>query len=668
MKKKLISTVVAAAMTASMVTGCVITPIVETASTTEGTVFDVSSIRAQDDFFGYCNAEYLLNSELDAYSGTAGAFDEVNRIVDEQLAGIIRDIANGDRSTYLPGSNEQLIYDLYWQSYDYTTGGVDSSETISSVLLGNIDRINSCSSYDDLFDVMKDVTLECGSPLLFETRITYSADDPTQNLFYVFPETLRMHGDFADVSMGLNEAEHIRNNIRDCLYYSGVDYEEADSRAMDLTYLLIDLSANTNCDISDYVNSFANLRIMSEEEIEAALTNMSIENIYSVFGISDNPSGTLALCDVDQLVYLDSLMTDENLRAIKDLVIYEYMGVYKMILPDDMGGSYTLYSDDTGAIEVIKNYLDIELGEEYAEHYMDPEVVEDVTSIAEDIVDEYINMVNSTDWMEDETKEAIVMKLNNIAFFIGAGEPHEIDPDDALLIGDNIFETLTNIQGRSWRDKLHSITVPAERNGFLTMPPQMVNAIYNPSINTVNISLAIMNGQVYSPDRSYAANLGAIGVVIGHEISHAFDSTGMNFDYQGRYSPDWICEDDREDFALLSQEFIDYYSEFVVMDVYHVNGEQTLGENLADASAVQCVLNIVTDDDGRREIFESYARICASVTTDTNAIMALETDEHSPERVRVNAVVAMFDCFYELYDVQEGDLMYIAPEDRVSRW
>lgn len=669
MKKRIISAILIAAMTASLITGCGGNVIIMESSEPSATeAFDVSTIRAQDDFFGYCNAEYLLDAELDPIMGSTGSFDMVNNLVDEQLNTVIREIANGDRSTYLPGSNEQIIYDAYWQFYDYTTGNVDSSDVISDSILDNVNRIDSCSSYDEFFDTLMDITTDCGNPLMFDSFVHGNIEDSTKKTLYIYPETFGMRQGFDEVSRGLYQAEAVKNKIRDRLYTSGVDYDEATSRAIDLTYMLIDISANTDFEVLDVSEYYEYVNIMSEEEISSVLTNMSLEDYYSIFGLRNNPDGTLVVFDVNQLIYIDSLMTPENLRLFKDLVISKYLEVYSFIIPEDMGGPFVVYSDDSGALTVVKQFLYYELGEEYAERYMDPEVVADVTSMVEDMVAEYINLVGNADWMEDGTKEAIISKLNDMAYFIGAGEPHEINPDDANVIGDNVFETITRIMDRSWSLDLDSITKPVERNGFATMSPQAVNACYDPSLNSINITVAIMNEPFYSPDRSYAANLGGIGAVIGHEISHAFDSTGMNFDYHGNYNPTWISEDDRNDFDELCSEFADYYSEFVVMEVYHVDGEQTMGENMADASSIQCALNIVTDDEGRRELFESYARIWASVIPDRDALGNLETDVHSPDRVRVNAVVSMFDCFYELYDVQEGDGMYIAPEDRVLRW
>lgn len=177
-----------------------------------------------------------------------------------------------------------------------------------------------------------------------------------------------------------------------------------------------------------------------------------------------------------------------------------------------------------------------------------------------------------------------------------------------------------------------------------------------------------MNPPFYDENGDPMVNLGAIGMTIGHEISHAFDDDGMNYDAAGAYRPDWIPEADREAFAAIAQQAADYYSTFTVMDTYHVKGRKTLGENLADISGLQCVLSIAGTPERQKTVLESYANIWKELTLDSDAKSQLEDDVHSPSPVRVNAVVACFDAYYEIYDVREGDALYVAPEDRIRRW
>ena len=194
-----------------------------------------------------------------------------------------------------------------------------------------------------------------------------------------------------------------------------------------------------------------------------------------------------------------------------------------------------------------------------------------------------------------------------------------------------------------------------------------VNAQYLPC-NSINVTVAIMQKPMFDPKASDAANLGRLGSVMAHEIGHAFDSNCINYNADGKLDPDWINAKDKEVLNERADKLADYYSKFTVMEVYHVKGEKTNGENYADLGAMECVTNIIDDKDQLRELFENYAQIWCSLMVDTNGIWAINYDEHSPGSVRVNAVLASNKKFNEVYDVKEGDGMYFPPEERVSRW
>jgi predicted metalloendopeptidase len=165
----------------------------------------------------------------------------------------------------------------------------------------------------------------------------------------------------------------------------------------------------------------------------------------------------------------------------------------------------------------------------------------------------------------------------------------------------------------------------------------------------------------------YATNLGTLGATLGHEISHAFDSSGVLYDAYGNYNPDIMPEVDVEAFKERQQKVIDYYDGFTVLGS-HVNGKKTLAENLADISGLQCALAIAAEPEEQKKVFEGYARSWECLIIDKYAKDQLDTDEHAPDMIRVNAVVACFDEFYEIYDVKEDDAMYVAPEERIRRW
>ncbi|MCD7906138.1 MAG: M13 family metallopeptidase [Clostridium sp.] len=205
--------------------------------------------------------------------------------------------------------------------------------------------------------------------------------------------------------------------------------------------------------------------------------------------------------------------------------------------------------------------------------------------------------------------------------------------------------------------------------GKWAMTPQTVNAYYNPSGNEIVFPAGILQAPFYSPEADLATDMGGIGMVIAHEISHAFDSSGALYDEKGNYAMWWTPED-LENFRALSDEVAEYYDGQEGFDGRMVDGRQTLGENIADLGSLSCVTSIVGEDtEGLRRLFTQFATIWASKYTDEAMIRRLNTDVHSPAKVRVNAVLRNADAFYLAYpQLKEGDGMYLEPEKRGGIW
>ena len=284
-----------------------------------------------------------------------------------------------------------------------------------------------------------------------------------------------------------------------------------------------------------------------------------------------------------------------------------------------------------------------------------------------DMVAEYHDLINGADWLTDGGKSFLTEKLDHMEFFIGGGEPHETDPADAELIGSTLLQTAYNYDRDSKQKEFADLFIEKPVNGFDSMSPATVNACYIPKENIIVIPAAVLNKRMFDEDADYAWNLGAIGTIIGHEISHAFDSNGVKFDAYGNYRPDAMPEEDVKAFKAMQEKAIAYYNSFKVLGS-HVDGKLTIGENLADISGLHCALSIAGDPENQKKVFESNANMRKMLLTDIVAKDDLITDVHSPESVRVNAVVPLFDEFYEIYDVKESDPMYVAPENRIRRW
>ncbi|MBR3532720.1 MAG: M13 family metallopeptidase [Clostridiales bacterium] len=666
----------AASLLAFMVllSGCTMAPpVTEETEETSVEVYDFEGIRAQDDFYGFINAENLLTCDIEDTHGMGGPVSEIDIEISDRLEGIIHEIVNGDRDSYAPGSNEQLIYDYYYQALEASTGGSFASEDDIAYVNDVISGILSVSTIDEYLTMCGDLYTNWGVDPIIGGGVDTDLANSSAGSVLLEPFSSPDGSTLENIGKGGTYAQVLASSIRMVLIDFGVDPEEAEQRSVADASLVLDIAYGTDIELikaleEDFSESMNRALFRTNDEIDALCPNIGIDGFMKTLGMDGNPKDGVYIWDEGQLATIDSLLTDENLECWKDIAILRFVREVVDYLPDELGGSEVLYENDYYAIRNVEQVLETELGEEYAERYLDEQTVEDVTNMAETIRDEYIVIISDCEWLSDEGKELIIAKLNNMLFFIGADEPHEVDPEDADLIGDTVFDTMHNINIRRYEDKIDKLTDGNERNGFIQMSPQTVNACYMPDINSINITLGIMSAPFYDRNNTYWQNLGGIGTVVGHEISHAFDNTGMLYDMYGNYAPDWIPECDRDAFDEMASHISDYYSGLTILDIHPVDGELTLGENLADISGVQCVLEIAENNEQRQQIFEQYALIWGYTMPKDSALDYLYLDVHSPNVIRVNAVVPLFDCFYEIYGVEEGDGMYVAPSDRVRRW
>ena len=657
-----------------LLSGCTMAPpVTEETEETSVEVCDFEGIRAQDDFYGFINAENLLTCDIEDTHGMGGPVSEIDIEISDRLEGIIHEIVNGDRDSYAPGSNEQLIYDYYYQALEASTGGSFASEDDIAYVNDVISGILSVSTIDEYLTMCGDLYTNWGVDPIIGGGVDTDLANSSAGSVLLEPFSSPDGSPLENIVKGGTYAQVLASSIRMVLIDFGVDPEEAEQRSVADASLVLDIAYGTDIELikvleEDFSESMNRALFRTNDEIDALCPNIGIDGFMKTLGMDGNPKDGVYIWDEGQLATIDSLLTDENLECWKDIAILRFVGEVADYLPDELGGSEVLYENDYFAIRNVEQVLETELGEEYAERYLDEQTVEDVTNMAETIRDEYIVIISDCEWLSDEGKELIIAKLNNMLFFIGADEPHEVDPEDADLIGDTVFDTMHNINIRRYEDKIDKLTDGNERNGFIQMSPQTVNACYMPDINSINITLGIMSAPFYDRNNTYWQNLGGIGTVVGHEISHAFDNTGMLYDMYGNYAPDWIPECDRDAFDEMASHISDYYSGLTILDIHPVDGELTLGENLADISGVQCVLEIAENNEQRQQIFEQYALIWGYTMPKDSALDYLYLDVHSPNVIRVNAVVPLFDCFYEIYGVEEGDGMYVAPSDRVRRW
>lgn len=351
----------------------------------------------------------------------------------------------------------------------------------------------------------------------------------------------------------------------------------------------------------------------------------------------------------------EDLETAENIQAIKD--IEEPMN-------DEDNDILSIKN-----IYLLRNCLPNDIGLLYAKHYYDDEATAAIQKMVTDIKNAYIKRFKNNTWMSEETKQNAIKKVNNIVSVIGykdnLANPVIVAPEN----GGTYFNNSVRIKRSELDTYIELAKNPEVIRNMLIAPADTVNAFYAPNFNNITILAGIINAPVYDRRKSYAANLGAIGMVVGHEIGHGFDNSGSQYDEVGR-KLNWWSDEDAAKYQEKVDAFKEYYKRFDVVDGVVQDSSITIGENMADFAGMQCVMDILAGDkEAQKEALESYAAIWARLgTVDYITDSMFLNDVHSSNNVRVDAVVASLDEFYDLYDVKEGDTMYVAPEDRLNLW
>ena len=385
--------------------------------------------------------------------------------------------------------------------------------------------------------------------------------------------------------------------------------------------------------------------------------------------------------DFEHYKELDANYTIENLELFKEiekirileevacpLTTEEFLQAQTDLQNDVMGISYGLDDMKTYILSKLKESLiGDDLYEEYEKAYFTEEDKESVKELINEIKDYYKILIEETDWLEDSTKEEAIKKLDNMK--INIGYIPEKENDDIDLVAKKDGGTLISNYILDVKNDSENVYKSFEDGSADTTYKDLeVNAYYRSTENSINFPAAFYELAAGTDD--YYEKLGILGTVIGHEISHAFDNNGSQFDENGKVR-NWWTESDVQKYEELKKKIIDYYSNYEILGL-KVDGEKTLGENIADLAGMKAVMYVAekhnaTDEDYKK-IFKAYAELWAEKIEKDNLEKQMVVDTHSPNKIRVNAVLSSTDKFYEVYGIKEGDKMYVAPLDRVGLW
>lgn len=611
-----------------------------------------AGIRLEDDFYGYVNFDLLWNNNIPADMYDYGGGELVQYNIDMQLEEEIIRIAESNEN-YLFGSDEQKIRDFYLMYLDDET-----RETVGiEPLMQGLQKIEEAENINDFIEACGFVYREYGCEPIVYPYVAKDIYDSSKYIVYL------QQMDFINSADELLNTSGCAENMQKIIAAILEAYGKDNTNAYDIVSMLLDIAENTSdiqrMNIEDAYNKY------TTQELQQLFCNVDAEAMLEAFGASK--AEWVVVYDTKQAAKLNTYLTDEYLNLWKDYAICRLLYGYSEFLPTryrECINNQTNINEHKKAVEAVNKMLSWELGNIYADKYCDSETVNAVTKLSEEIRKAYANVLNTTEQLNDTARSRLLLKLDAMKFNIGY-------PDDGFrsnsIIKDNLLESCISIKSGQVKDNLSLYGQTAER-GEWDMTPQTVNAYYDARSNSITITAALFNEPYFNKDGDLYSNLGGLGTVIAHEMTHAFDGEGILFDEKGCYNPQWTGTEDAERIENMRKSTAQYFDSQTIMEIYAIDGELTVDENIADVGAMYVIASMTDDKEELQRIFESYAEIWATLSYDTTVVKGLSEDVHSPAEIRVNAVLQTTDKFYYAYNISENDGMYVPFEKRIRIW
>ncbi len=640
-----------------------------------------TTVLPQNDFYQYACGGWMKLNPLTAEYARFGSFDKLAEENRTQLQGLIEEISS---QTQEPGSIGQKIADLYNLAMDSVRRNAEGAEPLLPVL-SKIDAVND----KDAFSTLIPELYMDGVGLLFHVYVDADAMNSAVNLLQTYQGGYSLGEKEYYLDTDSNTLD-IRNKYVSHIakMFSFIGYDEQSAADAAATVLRLETRlANAAFNNIELRNPHANYNKMSVAELQTLVPEINWNTFFNTLGVAVND---LSVGQTKHLQEVGKLVGEESIEDIKTLLKWHAINATGSSLSDEIYAEHfnfygtTLRGTPTPsprwkrAVGVVNSTLGEAVGQMYVQKYFPAEAKERMLKLVGNLQKSLGDRINNLEWMSVETKAKAQEKLQ--AFHVKIGYPDtwrdytdlEINVADSYLTNGmraNRFETA---YGFSFAGQ------PVDKEKWL-ITPQTVNAYYNPTTNEICFPAGILQYPFFDMNADDAFNYGAIGVVIGHEMTHGFDDQGCQFDKDGNLN-NWWAEADKEKFDARAQVMVDYFDKIEVAPGVFANGRFTLGENIADHGGLQIAyqafkeatkdapLDTIEGLSPEQRFFLSYADVWAGNIRDEEVLSRTKSDPHSLGRWRVNGALPHINAWYEAFHVTEESPMYLAPADRVSIW
>ncbi len=644
-------------------------------STIMGMVTEDVNADIKDDFFLNVNHDWLMNAKLrPGYPNEMPIFDAAE-IVETRCLDILADKS-------LTGNDAKRIQDYYELWLDWDTRNKTGIEPIMPF----VEKLQAVSSLEDMNKLLvSEDNFKWGTSFA-GLGLGLNAEDSSlyQVNIAATPLYLSDSAEYKTLTEnGKRTKKATEANYSYMLSRIGMTDDEISKTLEDLLAFETKIAESVYTTLENYDPDTVAKTInpVTLKDLESLSPNYPLVEYLNNYGFGK--SKLINLMEPEWLKKLNEVYTEDNLPGIKAYMLCHSIGRYVTSIDEEAFRYYQKIVNEATGTEESKT--DEELAYEdarsefsdcfarlYIEKYLNEEIKQEITQLCQDAIDAYDEMFDTIDWLSEETRKEAKNKLRHMT--INAVYPEKWDDDSMYVIksradGGTFIEAIVDLRVAGRKDVLRRLNTKIDPDIWL-VDILTTNAFYNPQDNSINIIPGFFCDVTYRSDMTIEEKYGALGSVIGHEISHAFDTTGAQFDADGNFK-NWWTDEDFAAFTERADKLVSYYDQVVAFDDgTPYQGQMVQGEAIADMAGIKCMLFMAKKIDGfdYDKFFRANAAMWARVGTVEFIESCATTDSHPLHYLRTNVSCAQFDEFIDTYGIKEGDGMYIAPEDRIAVW
>lgn len=624
-------------------------------------------------FYQAVNKEWLLKAKIPVDSPSIDSFYTLDEDVKGKLKKDIKNLGEGKESSDITGMSEFITF--YKAASDYKQREKDGLEPLKPYLK----EIEDIKDLNDLANKSASLT-DKGIPIPFGYDVGTNAENTSQKQIQLTPPSILLpdvsiYKDESSKKQYLTPIETATQKALEMLGYSEKNSKRIVKEALEFDEIIAKYSLS-NEEMSESKNL---VHPKTAEEINAYSGSFKLYDVIK--GIMGRDLETINVPNTKYFENYSKVVNQDNFSKIKSWMLMQEAMAASNSLTEDyrlnfasismaITGTQKPISKEDTVYEMSVNLFSDVMSVYYGRKYFGEEAKTDVTGMIDKIKNVYRGRLQQNDWLTEETRNKAIEKLDKMKVFVGYQE--DVNPGTKELHLDpnkSFFELSEDIAQFGKRYTIDHFDEPIDKNKWSGSAFD-INAYYNPESNSINFPAGILQAPFYDKNQSTEKNYGGIGVVIGHEITHAFDSNGADYDENGDMH-NWWTKADSKAFDKRIKAFEDQWNGLEIYGT-KVNGKLTVTENVADAGGLSSTLQVLKTDMTKpnlKDYFENYANIWKQKASLQYNKYTMVQDVHAPNELRVNQQLKNLPEFYEAYpQIKEGDAMYLAPSKRISLW